>query len=153
MKNKILKAIKNGTFIKKVTNRLLSEIYRFLTNILYLNKSIENDKIFFMTFQGSYTCNPKALAEYIINNNLPYRIVWAVRDLKNANEFPKEVKLVKRNTFSFYKEINTAKIIIDNSTNYIYLRAKKRVGQYIIQTWHGSMGFKRIEPASFKDKD
>lgn len=155
MIKKIIKSLKDGTIFKKVKNRISCEIFRIYDFIFGKNKTIENNKIFIMTFQGNYTCNPKALVEYIIENKLPYKIVWAVRedDLKHLNEFPADIQLVKRNSLKFYKEISTSKIIIDNSTNYIYLKAKKRDGQYIIQTWHGSMGFKKIEPSSFQDKD
>ena len=155
MKNKIIKAFKDGTLFEKAKRRILTFIYSVIANIKYKEKDVEDNKIMFITFQGSYTCNPKAIVDYILEHKLPYKVVWAIRgfNTRDLSEFPEGIKLVKRSSYEFYKEVVTSKIIVDNSTNYIYSRAKKRKNQIVIQPWHGSMGFKKLEPASFQDKD
>ena len=148
MFNKIKNKIKR-TFIYK----LFKEPARFII-IFFLNKTaylknhkLEN-KIVFATAQGTYTCNPKAICDEIIKEKLPYKLVWAQE--KNSSkeqkgQYPECVKVVKKGTSEFYKEVNTAKVLVDNEHNFgrrYYYR--KRKGQLLLETWHGSMGIKRI---------
>ena len=60
------------------------------------NLNIENNKIVFSNYFGkSYGCNPKAITEEIIRQNLPNKIVWLVENpRKERVNFPSKVKLV-----------------------------------------------------------
>ena len=146
---KINKAMMSGDFlnraIKKIDRSLQSmAIKRFEKGI-----PIDNNKILFITFQGKYTCNPKAIAEEIMRQKLPYKLVWVafpenITDLETFKEYPKNIKVVKRGSYEFYEEAASAKIIIDNALNMEYLNFNKKKNQFIIQTWHGSLGLKRI---------
>ena len=91
----------------------------------------------------------------MIKEKLPIKMYWAVRgeNLKDLNQYPKELNVVKRETYSFFKAVYTSKIIVDNSTGYAFMNLKKRKGQIILQTWHGSMGFKRLDQSSVSDKN
>lgn len=146
---KINKAMMSGDFL----NRAIKKIDRSLQSmaIKKFEKSIpvDNNKILFITFQGKYTCNPKAIAEEIIKQKLPYKLVWVafpenINDLETFKEYPKNIKVVKRGSYEFYEEAASAKIIIDNALNMEYLNFNKKKNQIIIQTWHGSLGLKRI---------
>ena len=109
---------------------------------------IENNKIIFRTFNGGYNCNPKYIAEEIIKQNLPYKLVWVVNNniLNFIDDFPRDkIMLVMKNSPEEIKETLTAKIIIDNErrTNYIYRGIYKRPEQIYMQTFHGSLGIKK----------
>lgn len=148
MLNKIKNRVKR-TFIYKILKEPVRFILIFILNkTAYLkNHKLEN-KIVFATAQGTYTCNPKAICDEIIKENLPYDLVWAKErnsSKEQKGQYPKNVKVVRKGTFDFYKEVNTAKVLIDNEHNFgrrYYYR--KRKGQLLLETWHGSMGLKRI---------
>lgn len=157
---KLLAAMIEARFLKKVGNAIgkffeklrkaidwaLSYIPR---RILCYTSKVQNNKIFFMTFNHQYTCNPKYICEEIMRQELPVEMVWAVTNaqLKNKeirNSFPKDVKLVVRGTYEFFKEIVTSKIWIDNAFNFTWNPMPKKKNQFYIQNWHGSLGLKRI---------
>lgn len=113
---------------------------------------IDPKKILFVTSRGGYNCNPKAIVDEIIRRNLPWKLVWVARseNMKNIWQYPKELEIVIRGSYEFYHAATTAKIWIDNSVNLSYLGTRKRNGQILIETWHGSLGLKRFETTSDK---
>lgn len=115
------------------------QIYK--NNVIYL-RPVEKNKIVFDCFNGSgYGCNLKYIANEIIRQNLPYKMVWLV---ENMNEdMPECIKKVKYGTFEAKKEYATAKLWIRNCKSNMGVR--KRKGQYYLQTWHGGVGIKAIE--------
>jgi len=139
---RVVRAIKNGTFFTKVKQKTI----KIFSSSYVKNIKIDENKITFITFQGRYECNPKAICEEIIKQKLPYKLVWIAKkdDFNNLEQYPKELKIVLHNSIESYKELASSKIIIMNATELINLNYKKRKGQIYIQTWHGSMGFKRL---------
>ena len=97
---------------------------------------IEQNKIVFDNFNGgSYGCNPKYITEEIIKRNLPYDIVWLVRNVKKETEkgvFPSQVRLVGFGTKLALKELASAKLWINNQRmNYFIKKGlRKKEGQY-----------------------
>lgn len=112
--------------------------------------SVNKNKIVFENFKGcSYGCNPKYITEEIIKRKLPYELVWIVKSVtqeKEEGNFPPEVRLVSKGGLEALKELSSAKLWIDNQRKIYYLRRglEKRDSQYYIQTWHGSLGIKKI---------
>lgn len=103
---------------------------------------IKNNKIVFDNFNGKgYGCNPKYIAEEIIRQNLNYDMVWLVNDLDTP--MPDKIRKVKYGTMKAKKELATAKVWIDNVRN--YKGVKKKKNQFYIQTWHGTIGSKKVE--------
>lgn len=103
---------------------------------------IEKDKIVFINFNGKgYGDNPKYIAEEIIKQKLPYKLIWLTKD--NSEVFPAEIHSVKFRTIKAIYELATAGCIITNVKN--DLRLNKRKGQYVIQTWHASLSPKMLE--------
>ena len=155
MYNKIKKAIKEGTLITKIWHKIVSYFAKFLLFFIRRVSPINKKQILFLTFQGNYNCNARGIADEIIRQKLNYKMYWAVRkvNLDDLDQYPKELNIVRRNTFKFYVAVATSKIIVDNSTGFAFMNLRKRPGQIILQTWHGSMGFKRLDPASVNDKN
>ena len=120
----------------------------FLEKILNSVK-IKNDKIVFINLtKSTYGCSPKYIAEEILKQNLPYELVWLVRNPRKEKEnFPDKIRLVRFSSIKALFELSSAKFWVSNSRMNYYLKKGliKKDGQIYIQTWHGSLGFKKIE--------
>jgi len=134
-------------FIKKVVipgpDKCIGAISRYLLSVF---TPIQSNKILFTTFQGDYTCNPKYITEQLLREGVDYEMVWGVRatSLNNPEAFPPEVKLVERATYDFYRAWVSAKVIVVNSVDVFIRYMPKKRKQFLIQTWHGSLGIKRF---------
>ncbi len=112
---------------------------------------VEENKIVFCNFNGgSYGCNPKYIAQEIIRRKLPYNLVWLVNSVEKEvakNYFPPEIKLVGYGTKGALCELASAKLWIDNQRKNYFIKKglTKKEGQYFIQTWHGSLGIKKLD--------
>ena len=116
---------------------------------------LEEKKIVLVNFGGNgYGCNPKYIADEVIRRNLPYKLVWLANGNIDKKDFPKEIHVVDWNSKYALREIATAKYVISNIrlNKFINKGWEKREGQYYIQTWHGSLGIKKID-ADVKGKD
>lgn len=143
---KFIEAIKDGQLIYKVHRHLfitrkLYKLYNFISKWQKINEK----KIVFVSYYGAgYGDNPKAIADYIIENNLNFELVWLLDTNKNDGlAMPKEVKKVKYGSIRSLYELSTAKVWVDNCRKQYF--PKKKKGQIYIQTWHGSLALKKIE--------
>ncbi len=108
-------------------------------------KTVPN-RILFFTFQGSYTCNPKYICEEILLRHPNNEVVWV--SLDGRGNFPKDIPVVRLGSVSYYKALYSSKILVENAFNYVKRPFKKKTCQVHIQTMHGSLGIKRIDPSS-----
>lgn len=112
-------------------------------------KGIVHNRILFETFQGAYTCNCKYIAEEIIRSGADCELIFIVnKDVyrhREAYGIPKAVRLVKRDSFENYTVLASSKIWIDNALNCIWKGMPKKKEQIYINTWHGSLGIKRLD--------
>ncbi|MBR5049370.1 MAG: CDP-glycerol glycerophosphotransferase family protein [Erysipelotrichaceae bacterium] len=99
-----------------------------------------------MTYDNSYSCNPKYIVDELLKRNLDLDIVWAIPASTKAEPtyFPKEIKLVRRGSLEMINEQASARIWIDNALNCVWFDVPKKNGQVYINTWHGSMGIKKL---------
>ena len=119
----------------------LEELLDAFYNELY-KQPIQKNKIFFMNYYGcGYGGNPKYIAQELITRNEDVEMVWGLNE--DSHTFPKEIRTVEIGTYEFYSELATAGIWIDNVRK--GLDARKREGQFYIQTWHGAAPFKKVE--------
>lgn len=137
----------NGRYRKKIFKILDTCIADIARYHIAQKTEVKNNKILFITSRGSYNCNPKAIAEEIIRQKLPWDLVWVARkeNMKQLNQYPKQLKVVLRGSQEFYQEVAEAKVWIDNSVNLSYLNTWKKKEQVLFETWHGSLGIKRFE--------
>ena len=111
---------------------------------------IDSQKIVFLSFNKQYTCNLKYICQEIISRHQAYKLVWLIEPQSpiSFTPFPACVKCVNLGSVEGYKELLSAKIIIQNAHLYQeYSYIPKKRGQIIIQTWHGALGIKRFDPA------
>ena len=149
-------------YIFSITNSGTDKLIMFLGIPIRIDRSryykkfcqeldIEKNKIVFCNFKGSsYGCNPKYITEELLRRKLPYDIVWLVRSVKKEREkgvFPDNIRLVGYGTKQALKELASAKLWIDNQRKNYFIKKGlvKKEGQYFIQTWHGSLGIKKLD--------
>nr|WP_276948315.1 CDP-glycerol glycerophosphotransferase family protein [Acetatifactor muris] len=101
---------------------------------------IQDNKIAVCTFEGrgGFGCNPKYIVEELHRRNPEYRFVWLINDYDK--QFPTYIKKVKNTVWNRARHLATAKIWLDNYRK--PYGTIKRKGQYYINTWHGTIGFK-----------
>lgn len=127
--------------IKRSIKRIIF-IFKDLFKYIFFLFKVDRRKIVFINFNGKgYGCNPKYIAESLIRNNVECKMVWLVRN-KNE-EMPSMIKKVKYGSIRAYYEMATAKIWVSNTRNYKFAIKKKE--QFYIQTWHASLGYKKVE--------
>ncbi|WP_170177335.1 CDP-glycerol glycerophosphotransferase family protein [Lactiplantibacillus modestisalitolerans] len=104
---------------------------------------IKNNKVVFSSFSaGSFSDNPKYIAEELLKENLAVDCVVVLRNTKRIH-LPDGIRYVKYNTLRYLFELSTARVWVDNTRKQDFI--VKRKGQYYIQTWHGAIPFKGIE--------
>jgi len=110
---------------------------------------IKKNRIVFINFYGKgYGCNPKYITQCLLKENKSYEIIWLTTNTNmSINNIPSEAKVVKYNVHNGIKYLSGAAIWINNTRNNIFYThgLKKKKNQLYIQTWHGSLGFKKIE--------
>ena len=134
------------TFTGKVRSSLDYKIAKIAWKKLSMQTKVVGNQVMFFTYQDKYTDNQKYLCEELIASGFDGKIVWVYSD-KTGNElsqFPKEVTLVKFGTFDYYKAMASSKFWIDNAHNCTWEGFPKKDEQIYINTWHGSMGLKKI---------
>ncbi|MBE6769138.1 MAG: hypothetical protein E7548_00085 [Ruminococcaceae bacterium] len=107
---------------------------------------IKNNRILFHSFNGrQYSCNPRAISEAAYDNyGSKLEIVWAFNNPRDFEEIvPEYVKRVKMSTLKYYYLAKTSRVIICNARGSGII--SKRKGQCVIQTWHASNGYKKID--------
>ncbi|WP_278588099.1 CDP-glycerol glycerophosphotransferase family protein [Limosilactobacillus pontis] len=108
---------------------------------------IQNNKIVVDNFFGKgYGDNPKYIVSYLLKNYPNIDVVWLINGKANRDDFPQEVRLIKFGSLRSIYELSTAHIWIDNIKN--NYKGEKRKGQFYLQTWHGGIGFKKVEKAA-----
>lgn len=115
----------------------------------YSWRKIDSKKIVVSCHQGrSLGCNPKYIVREIIRQKLPYKIIWLVRDeFADREVFAENVKFVNYTDINKrLKELATAKLWIENTCKLHEHRhgLNKKQRQFYLQTWHGSLGIKRM---------
>lgn len=100
-----------------------------------------NPKKIFLLNELSYTYGDslKYIDIYLKNNcDIEYEIVYSI---KKGYEEPSGDKIVRPNSFAYFKEILSSGTIITNAGGISYL--PKRKSQKIINTWHGGGPYKK----------
>ena len=107
---------------------------------------VKQDSIVLVAMQGEYTCNPKYIAEEILRRELPYKLTWVLRG-DSVGPYPSSFRYVTHESLEFYQAIAKAKVVVQNGHSMQRAGVAKGPSQYWLQTWHGSLGLKRLEGA------
>ena len=157
IKKALIIIVEMGTFTKlfkniwkkfwKEVDLIISILPRII--IKYTNR-INNRKVFFYTQEDVYTCNPKYICEELIKRNADVEIVWR-GEHSFSNPFPEEVRTVSFNSYEYFKEIYSSKVVITNSSLFVKVPVFLKKQQYLLETWHGSLGLKKWGKKDVKD--
>lgn len=123
---------------------------RALSLLLMRLLPLHKGRVIFLCWNGqSYGCNPKAIADTIVNNpSLASRFdVWfafcSPKDFSNC--VPEHIRIVELGSFEYYILLFTSNFIVSNiHCSGDFFPYKKR-GQIYIFTGHGASGIKKIE--------
>ena len=103
---------------------------------------VKRNRIMFISYDGKeFSCNPRAMYEYLKSLDEKFEFVWAI---DNFSKIPSEEKIIKvnrRNYIKFWFYQLTSKYIFKN---WGFDSSLKRKGTVWINTWHGGGAFKRI---------
>lgn len=135
------------SFIKKIRIGIDLGLAVLARLWMYQSSKINKQKVVFMTYNNEYICNPRYICEEIRRQDLPIELVWACKTgqmKKRKEKYPDDLKLVVRGSYEFFREIATAKVWVDNAVCFTWNPFPKKKEQFYLQTWHGSMGLKRI---------
>ena len=147
---RLVNSFGNGLFWEKLRRRLWrwGTLERARRRIVFRRRPVERDKVLFACFTGNCSCNPKAVARALARRRPDVDIVWLM-DEKSwgaTGGRPDTGRAVRRWTRQAYVELATAKVLVEN-THMLVTKGNppKRPGQFYVNTWHGSLGIKRID--------
>ena len=139
-------ALVQGIFFLTVRKNIDAFVGKVTRKLFYRKGKIAENKLFVMTFDNDYTCNARYIVDEILRQKLPIDIVWAGNKASiEGNKFPYGVRTVRRASFEMYEEQATAKVWLDNALNCLWYDMPKKKDQVYINTWHGSMGIKKLQ--------
>ncbi|MBO5413489.1 MAG: CDP-glycerol glycerophosphotransferase family protein, partial [Clostridia bacterium] len=121
--------------------------HKFLIK-MYSSIPIKKNKIIIWSNSfKSYGCNPKYIAEYILENYPgEFDIVWVIdADLPVPSDIPEGVRIVRYFSKQYLYELHTARFVVCNARTSDAYFWHKRKNQIYIQTWHSSIRLKTIE--------
>ena len=105
---------------------------------------VKKNKVFFCSFHGgAFRDNPKYIAMELAKLKEQHEFIWAIKKGMDSSSFPDCIKVVNVWSLQYFYHLATARIWVDDNRKSSFIR--KRKSQYYIQTWHGSIGLKKIE--------
>lgn len=135
--------------MKKALRKIISIIsltYFFVLFFIFRIFKINNRKVVFVNYYGKGVGdNGKYIANKLIREN-NFKLIWLIKkDLitKVKIDHP-NIKFVRYKSIMSVYELTTAKFWVDNCRKE-FNQNFKRKNQLYIQTWHGSVGLKKIE--------
>lgn len=110
--------------------------------VLSLVLPVDKKKVVFCSYYGrGYSDNPKAIAEAMLAAKTNAKLVWLVKNEKEAATLPEGIEPCPYDSVKRIWALATARVWVDNCRK--YERFKKK-NQFYLQTWHG-FPLKRIE--------
>lgn len=149
-KRKFKAIAKRKDFWGKLFSKILGgyrRMKRARFRIKFKKLPIQENKVLAFTYDKRYNCNIKYIVEEILRRGLPLDIVWVIpgNGKIKKTDYPSGVRLVKYDSREMYMEMATSKVWIDNALNCVWTNGmKKKSGQIYINTWHGSLGIKKL---------
>ena len=147
--SKIRKAFAPGAFRRKVVPYLwYYSGLAFLVSLLCRLRPVRRGKIVFNNFHGKgFGDHQKYIALELLRRKSPVELVWLAEDPQAAAAgMPAGIRVAKYSPLRAIREMSTAQFWCSNQSfdAFVLWGLAKRRGQCYIQTFHGSLGIKRI---------
>lgn len=128
-------------------NRFIKVFGNLFSLIVRSRTSVESKRVMCWAYNfKQYSCNPRYLTEYLLENNPEFEIYWVFRKNIDISGIDKRIKCVRFRSIRYYILVNTAEFLITNSRTDPYrIYWKKRPEQKYLMLWHGGVALKRIE--------
>ena len=142
----------NGLFFVKVRHHLLENgaVWRWAVGSA-MRRPIEPRKVVFCTFAASCSCNPKYIARALAASHPEVDIVWLLGNAqyRRCGGRTETGRAVPMWTLRALRETATAHVLVENA-QFLLMKGMppKRDGQVWMNTWHGSLGIKRLDTAA-----
>ncbi|WP_028273543.1 CDP-glycerol glycerophosphotransferase family protein [Atopococcus tabaci] len=123
-------------------NYIVIVFLRIILKIFYVFP-IKRNKILYMAYSGrDYTCNPKYIHKYLLNQDNGYQHVWVLKNPDNPKlKATENTETIPNKGLSFLYHFLTSKVIISNASIPTYVPLRKK--QKYIETWHGGGAYKQ----------
>ena len=148
--------VKMKSFFDNRRQNIDKRIGKFARKLYYKRVEVVPNRLFFSTFNGVYNCNQKYITKELLKQDVPVEIYWGVTkdQIKKRKKegIPEEVNLVERYTFQYFKALASSKFWFDNALSCVWKYIPKKKNQIYIETWHGSMGLKKISKEDITDE-
>lgn len=93
-----------------------------------------------------YSCNPRYLTEYLLENDPDFEIYWVFRKSINTRDLDPRIRQVRFRSWRYFLLVNTAQFLVTNARTDPYkIYWRKRPGQRYLMLWHGGVALKKIE--------
>lgn len=141
IKKIVHKISKKSVVIRNILRKAIYILKKIEYKVTTLGIKVDNKTIIFCSFGGkSYSCSPKAIYEFMIDEQKykDYKFIWAFKEIKKYEELKKNrnTYLVKINSKEYRKYLAKSKYWIFNYKIPDYLYPKKN--QIFVQCWHGT---------------
>jgi CDP-glycerol glycerophosphotransferase len=125
-----------GKLIYIKRHRVVKELYKmafYLIGMLPVNKKI----VVFESFLGKqFSDNPRAIYEFLLENDYPYKLYWSV-DKKYLHYFrDKKLNYIRRFSIKWLLIMPRARFWVTNSRMPLWIPKPKHT--IYLQTWHGT---------------
>lgn len=122
-----------GNKLKKRLLKIYKKVFKFLALTLPKNKKL----IVFESYLGKqYSCNPRAIYEFLTEKHSDYQMVWSV-DKRCTDKFKnRNIPYVRRFSVAWLFTMTRAKYWVTNCRFPLWM--VKPPGTVYVQTWHGT---------------
>ena len=145
------KSLFSGMFFAKLGRHVFAiSFVRRIIFALVARRPVDSRKVVFATFSFSCTCNPKYIARALEKLCPGIDIVWLLdaAEFRRIHGRPETGRAVRIWTLKAIREIAAASVWVDNAQCFLLDgMPPKKDGQVYLNTWHGSLGIKRLGTA------
>lgn len=152
--SRVVRSISNGTFLSRFRRHVmrLPWVSAAVCGFIRAVRPIRRDRVLFASFAGDCSCNPRAIAESLSRLRPGLDVVWWVDPLVakrlGCDRLPSGGRAVEQWTLRGLVALVTAAVQVENAQVFESRgMPRKRKGQYRLNTWHGSLGIKRLDTA------